>query len=377
MTSNPPASRTVRTPQDRQIRVGIIGVNPAGHWAALAHLPALATMPDAFEVSGVANTSHESAKRAAAAFNIPQAFANPQALVDSPDIDLVVITVKVPHHRDLVMKALKAGKHVFCEWPLGNGLAEAREMADLANRKGVLAAVDTQMRTSVEVEYLRQLIADGFVGNVLSTTLVGSAGNSGAAQTQKAIAYICDRSNGATMLTIPLAHTLSGLRDVLGEITDLSARMVNRHTTAFITDTGETIPKTAHDQILIHGLLESGVPISIHYRGGMSRGTNLLWEINGSEGDIQVTAPHGGCQMAALSIYGARGTQEMAPMIPPESFYAGLPGDPVVRNVARMYKLIASDLRSGTRTAPNFNDAVSLHELLSKIEESAGIEPAT
>ena len=49
--------------------------------------------------------------------------------MESPEVDLVVVTVKVPHHRELVPSALEAGKHVYCEWPLGNGLAEARKLA--------------------------------------------------------------------------------------------------------------------------------------------------------------------------------------------------------------------------------------------------------
>jgi hypothetical protein len=47
---------------------------------------------------------------------------------------------------------------------------------------------------------------------------------------------------------------------------------------------------TAEDQVMVSGLLEGGAAFSIHYRGGVSRGTNLLWEINGTEGDLQLTA---------------------------------------------------------------------------------------
>src|SRR5690606_29072582 len=110
------------------------------------------------------NTSLASARKAADAFGLPHAFENPQALVGSPEIDLVVVTVRVPYHRELVTAALNAGKHVYCEWPLGNGLAEARELAALAEAGGQVAAVGTQMRVAPEVEYLRQLIADGYVG---------------------------------------------------------------------------------------------------------------------------------------------------------------------------------------------------------------------
>lgn len=353
------------------IRVGFIGLNPGIHWGATAHIPALKTLPHAFDVVGVANTSLASAKKAADAFKLPHAFENAQALVSSPEVDLVVVTVKVPHHHELVTKALDAGKHVFCEWPLGNGLAEAKELADLAEARGRVAAVGTQMRVAPEVEYLRQLISEGYVGEVLSTTLVGSGGQWGG-ETDAAHAYLYDRSNGATLLSIPLGHTLAGMHEVLGGIKDLSARMINRRRTAHVTDTGEMISSTSHDQILVHGALESGAAFSIHYRGGVSRGTNLLWEINGTQGDIQVTGATGHAQIVQLSIRGARGdARELAPLVPPASAYQGWPETSVARNVVRLYALIAQDIRSGTRSAPSFRDAVALHETIDAIENSA------
>ena len=355
----------------KRIRVGIIGLNPGIHWAATAHVPALAALPDDYELVGVANTSLASAERAAQAFGLRHAFENPQALVESPEIDLVVVTVKVPHHHALVTAALDAGKHVYCEWPLGNGLVEARELADLAEARGVVAAVGTQMRVAPEVEHLRALIADGYVGEVLSTTLVGSGGQWGG-QTDAAHAYLDDVRNGATLLSIPLGHTLAGFRDVLGDFASLSARLIKRHGTAYITDTGGTVARTTPDQVLVQGALESGAAFSIHYRGGMSRGVNLLWEINGTRGDIQVTGASGHAQIVQLSVRGANGdATELAPLMPPDSAYAGWPDDSTSRNVARIYARIAQDIREGTRTAPGFRDAVALHETLDAIERSA------
>lgn len=357
---------------NKPIRVGFIGLNPGMHWASMAHIPALQALPDDFVVVGVANTSLASARNAAEALGLPQAFENAHALVNSPEIDLVVVTVKVPYHHELVTAALNAGKHVYCEWPLGNGLAEARELAHLAEAKGVVAAIGTQMRVAPEVEYLRQLIADGYVGEILSTTLVGSGGAWGGSETDAAHTYLYDKSNGATLLSIPLAHTLAGMCDVLGGFGDLSARMIKRRNTMYVTDTGETIPSTSDDQILVHGALESGAAFSIHYRGGMSRGTNLLWEINGTEGDIQVKGANGHGQIVQLSIHGVNGNaSELIPLMPPASAYKGWPNNSVARNVARVYALIAQDIYSGTRSAPSFRDAVALHETVDAIERSA------
>lgn len=76
----------------------------------------------------------------------------------------------------------------------------------------MVTAVGTQMRVAPEVGHLRALIADGYAGELLSTTLVGSGGQWRGA-TDAAHAYLFD-ANGATLLSIPLAHTLAGLCEV-------------------------------------------------------------------------------------------------------------------------------------------------------------------
>lgn len=230
------------------------------------------------------------------------------------------------------------------------------------------------MRVAPEIRHLRNLIAGGYVGEVLSTTLVGSGGEWGG-QTDVAHAYLYDKANGATLLSIPLGHTLAGLREVLGDFDTLSARLISRRSKAHVAETGETIAATTPDQALVHGVLESGAAFSIHYRGGMSRGTNLLWEINGTEGDIQVTGANGHAQIVQLSIRGARGDAAgLTDLMPPAEAYTGWPDNSVARNVAGVYALIARDIREVTRTAPSFRDAVALHETLDAIERSAAGE---
>jgi predicted dehydrogenase len=75
-----------------------------------------------------------------------------------------------------VLAALNAGKPVLCEWPLAMDLAEAEELATSASDRGVRTAVGLQGRSAPAVRYLRDLVADGYIGDVLSTTLVASAG---------------------------------------------------------------------------------------------------------------------------------------------------------------------------------------------------------
>jgi predicted dehydrogenase len=175
----------------QRFRVGIVGLQPGRSWAARAHIPALRALSESYEIVGVANTSLASGEKAAAETGLARAFADVAELVAAPEIDIVTVTVKVPHHLEIVKAAIEAGKHVYCEWPLGNGLAEAETLAALARAKGVLGVVGTQARVAPEIEYLRQLIADDFVGEVLSTTLVAREAAGAVPSPRRGSAPIC------------------------------------------------------------------------------------------------------------------------------------------------------------------------------------------
>src|SRR2546428_2762863 len=124
---------------DKRIRVGIIGANPDRGWAAEGHIPALKSLSDDFQITALSTSRRESADAANKLFGVPVAFDNHKDLVNRADVDVVAITVKVPYHLELATAALDAGKAVYCEWPLGNGLKEAEILAALAKKKGVLA----------------------------------------------------------------------------------------------------------------------------------------------------------------------------------------------------------------------------------------------
>lgn len=344
--------------------VGIIGLEAGRSWAAAAHLPALAALAEDFTVAGIANSTPESGARAAAATGL-RAFATVDELVASPEVDIVAVTVKVPHHLALVSAATAAGKHVYCEWPLGNGLAEAREMAAMARAAGVLGVVGTQAVFAPEVQRLSALLGEGYAGEVLSTTLVGT-GLKWATEIEPYNAYILDRSYGATMLSIPVGHTLAALVSALGPFASLSATLANRRTSSINTETGAVVPMTAHDQVLVDGVLESGATVSIHYRGGTARGDGLLWEVNGTEGDLRISGPGGHSQMMPLFLHGGRGADAALSHIAVDTDPAGA----IVGNVRRVYEGMASDLRNGTRLAPDFDQAVELHRIIAAIERS-------
>jgi len=109
----------------------------------------------------------------------------------------------------------------------------------------------------------------------------------------------------------------------------------------------------------------------MHYRGGVSRGTNLLWEINGTEGDLQLTAAGGQAQIFEMTVRGGRGAQSsLEVLVVPEQYRWSPPQGPST-NVAQAYARFASDYREGTHFCPTFDDAVTRHRMLDAIETAA------
>src|SRR5436853_1602416 len=240
---------------DKRIRVGIIGANPDRGWAAQAHIPALKSLSDDFEITALSTSRRESADAAGKLFRVPLTFDNHQELVNSSAVDVVAVTVKVPHHLELATAALVASKAVYCEWPLGNGLHQAEILAALAKKQGVLAVAGLQARSAPAVAYVHDLIQQGYVGEVLSTALGGS-GMGWGPTVESFNAYLNDKKNGATMLSIGLGHAADALCHCLGEVRELSATMTVRRKSFAIAGTGDSKPMSADDQVCVSGLLE-------------------------------------------------------------------------------------------------------------------------
>src|SRR5437899_5903759 len=353
--------------------VGIVGVSPVRGWAAIAHIPALRALPN-YEIRALSAHSAESARAAGGAFKVDAVFSDHEQLVAQPDIDVVAVTVKVPHHRELVSAALAAGKAVYCEWPLGRDLEDTRAMAALAAKRGVPTVVGLQARQAPAIEFVQQLLRDGYVGEVLSTTMVGLSipGN----VVGQPNAYMLDKANGANLLTIPVGHSLDILNYVLGEFADLSAVSDLRRPVITVEETGERIVKTAADQIAVIGTLTSGATASVHIREAVAGGTGFLWEINGTEGTLRITADAAVPGIFPMTVAGSQGRNEPAKLVVPTALtqkwptLTSLEGAPAF-NVGRAYAAFAADIANGTHTVPDFADAVRRHEVIAAIERSA------
>jgi predicted dehydrogenase len=346
-----------------RIGVGVIGAsvrNPG--WATAVHIPAIRAS-DAFTLRAVSTSTPASAAAAAAQFGV-QAFDNADDLIAAPDVDLVVVAVKVPHHHEIIAKALAAGKNVFSEWPLAANLSEAEDLSARATASDLRTMIGLQARFSPAIRRAKDLVQDGAIGEILATDLAGS-GMAWGGTTDLAHAYMFRAGSGASTASVPLMHALDALIYVLGDFDDVSAASSIRRPIIVLTDGTGTLQNTSPDHVSVSGRLRCGAIASILYRGGTSRAGNLRWEINGTDGDLLFTAANGNIQVADIELrIGRKDAQDMT-----ELLFGGQSGA-LDGNVARLYQAIAQDIRDGTSAVPDFPLAVERPRLLAAIEAS-------
>jgi hypothetical protein len=274
---------------------------------------------------------------------------------------------------ELVTAALKARKAVYCEWPLGNGLAEAEQLAALARKMGVVARVGLQARSSPVINHVRQLLAEGYVGEVLSSSVVASVSNF-CPEVIPSSVYLLDKKNGASLLTIPFGHAIDAFCWCLGEFVELKATFATRYPEVKVAGSGEMVKSNIADQISVSGTLQSGAVASIHFHGSNSRGPGFQWEINGTEGDLLVEGISGHIQMTPISLKGARDAEKKIVDLPtpescrwvPKEMPEGFPF-----NVGQAYAHVAEDMMTGGEKAPTFDDAVIRHRMIEAIVKAA------
>src|SRR5882672_11711683 len=357
------------------IRTGIVGatVTQGGSgWGANAHVPALHLLPD-YALQAVCTAHEDTAQASKDKFDAVHAFHDIDAMAQHPEIDLVVVCVRVPGHKNLVMAGLHANKAVFCEWPLGATLAEAQEMATCAKERGLKTMVGLQARSDPTLMYARDLIHEGYIGEVLTANLrviSQQALERGAGRIWQG-----NRTNGANTLTIAGGHAIDGFCYVLGEFDALAARVTTRIKAWKSTETGQDVPVDAPDTISVAGVLQSCGYGSVHVAATplRSRGTRL--EIYGRDGTIVISAPRA-FDIGPNVLYAATGNAPLAEMPAPAQYTLvpeGTPPGPP-HNVAQAYRRAAYAFASGTGFEVDFDLAVTRHKLIDAIERSSAEE---
>src|SRR2546429_6401839 len=326
-----------------KIRLGLVGASVTGTWSSRSHLPAVRASAEV-ELTAVWTTRADSAEAARRAWGARLAFDDWRKMVASPEIDAVAVVVRVPSHYAPTKAALEAGKHVYCEWPLGRTTAEAVELAALAKANGLVTAVGLQARVNPAVMYMKEQIEAGFVGEVMAVHV--SLMREGVLSRPSHRTWQRDAELGANTLTIANGHTVDAMRFVTGDFRRLFAVVATQAKQWLDTGTNTWLDVTSPDNVLISGRLANGAVASVHISAIPFAGSGYRMEIYGREGTL-VASGADSPQFSKVSLHGAKLGNTLASMLVPERFTVTAPGTPSgeALNVGQMYTLFAQAIR--------------------------------
>ncbi|WP_354679260.1 Gfo/Idh/MocA family protein [Cupriavidus plantarum] len=266
------------------IRIGLVGI---GNWAIQGHVRVLKLLPQ-YRLRALWSTRPEAARAAADAHGIQEVVDTLDALVNHPEVDLVVVLNTAPQHAETVRKAIAAGKHVYCEWPLTTTTETSRELARLADAAGVRHIVGLQRRLAPHNRYLRDLLQTGYVGRVRSVRIHVSMDSFGATRSE-ALRWTVPVENFSSAVAIYAGHFLDMLFAATGWPQRISALAMNQMKAVTIRQTGEVLPSSAPDQLALIGRLAEDAVVSVHLEAGKRNGRGVRVDITGDEGDLRVT----------------------------------------------------------------------------------------
>jgi len=154
----------------QKIGIGLVGYGGIGRLHAYCYksLPFLYDMPVDIELIGIATSSPQTAQRAAKQTNTIFSTTDYNELISRDDIHLIDICTPNNLHADIICAADKAGKHIYCEKPLTVNFDEANRIKREMEFSDRIFQMAFQYRFSPAILRARQLVGEGFLGDILS-----------------------------------------------------------------------------------------------------------------------------------------------------------------------------------------------------------------
>ena len=289
-----------------KLRIGLIGYGGIGrvHAAAYRAIPFhYGLAADSISIAGVATTREETARRAVDEIGCDFHSADYRELLARDDIDAVDICTPNNSHREIVLAAAQAGKHIYCEKPLAMNVAEAARMAGAVDAAGLKAQMTFNFRFFPAVARAKQLMDDGFVGRVFSFR--GRYHRSSYISSDKPMSWRLQReiTGGGALFDLG-AHILDLLYYLLGDFAAVNGTLdtlIKQRPVA--AGSAEKASVQVDDIALLQARLTDGTLGTVEVsRMGTGATNDLSFEIFGDKGAIRWDLS----EPAWLQVYDAR-----------------------------------------------------------------------
>ncbi len=275
----------------KKLGIGLIGTGFMGKAHAFAYRSALAAFPDipTPELSMVADVNAEGAAKAAQQYGFAASTGDWRELIANPDIDVVSITTPNTFHKEMVLAALAAGKHVHCEKPLSPTLADSGAMMKAAEAAGRVTQVGFNYIKNPMLKTARDMIASGELGEI--TGFRGIHAEDYMRDPEAIYTWRLDPAGGPGVVADLGSHIICIARFLLGSITEVNAD---------IETVVKSRPKAPGSKERVPVLVDDIARMLVRFEGGFGgsleanwvktgRKMQLAFEVHGTKGSLAFT----------------------------------------------------------------------------------------
>ena len=356
-----------------RIRVAIIG----GQWGVVSHLPAFRSLPD-YEVVAICTAHQESAERLAREHGIPLAFWDWREVVRHPEVDLIDACVRPRVRTEMLVEAMRHGKHVVGEVPHARSTEEARVLRDTAVQSRVKHLIGYEWQMMPAFRVLTEKVRAGFLGQPYFGHAQLQFAMYGTPEDHMDYLWQGDASEGA-----------SGLHNLAGSAIAILRQAFDSEVVE-VCGVAETYRKEWHlpDGTVMHpDAIDTGIAIA-RFANGFTATVQGSWvpgnannwylDLYGSEGRLTVETPPNDGFNCDLNLSGGLRGQPTAPIPSPYShrFRSDCTLVPsevkpqVICGFAEGLIGLAEAIRTDGPTYPDFEDGYRLIKICDAVAES-------
>jgi|HubBroStandDraft_1064217.scaffolds.fasta_scaffold00032_26 predicted dehydrogenase len=354
------------------LRVGIISAN----WGAIAHLPAWRAVPG-IEVVGICTSRRETAEAAARKWQIARPFWDAEAMIGDPEIDIVDCGTRPSIRHPMVLSALANGKHVYNGIPFAANLDGARALHEAWEASGKVAIVDAFSQWLPAHRFARELIEDGFLGQVFGGTCIFNLSLFNTPNPQFPYNWFSQAGHGVSALRNLGSHALHLLVHLFGEVEELVAHDGRLLEEWRFPDGAVTTPET-NDFAAMVLRFAGGLTLQLQVSWSATLGSGWTLDVFGSKGRIVAKAPSFPTSRDTVLQAGRLGDAGLVTIEIPDRLLQtpeiGLGADarmPPSHPMALSMHCMAEAIRGAGRASPDFARAWEVERILEAARRSA------
>ena len=372
----------------KPLKIGIVGAN----WTLTAHAPAWNLLPGC-EVTAICTAHEETAKAAAVQGNIAKPYWDFREMAKDPELDVIVVGTPPATRYDIVMASLEGGKSVYNCIPFATSTQRARNMRDAQVSRGLVGVVDAQFRWIPAVRYMKDLIAEGWLGDLMQATvdvqLPLFSNDDGALYPSSAMPevlkpyyWLADSKSGASAWRNFGSHAMLNLIDLFGDVDEI----VGDTRTAlkqWNLPNGDVLTPDTPDTAMALLKFKNGAFANINTGWCKADPMTYRLEAWGTKGRFLIEDATFGDAPGSTLYYGDTSKREFTKLSGkyldiPEQYFQ-VPGTPIqkegcppfVMPMLAMFQDMATAIREGREGSPSFTEAAHVHAAVEAMVESA------